>query len=263
MADAQFAVIADAPAGLDDPQAQIVFFPAEEQCLVIAAGLRPGGAADGVSGAHEGDRIEPVGSARQQAARVAPGQQVVLSGRVHQNAQADRRQVGRGVQHGHGAGQRVGRGENRVVVQPHDHPAMTQRRRSVAPARHAVIVPDRHQRRVVAPIHRGGELRQYVRPRPLVQHQHMAGDSALFQRGVDGCQCLIRPIQRQDQNIRVVHRGRRRGRPRDQPMASRVQHGLCASLTRRRVGRTGGGVAPPRCPFWTRPTFGWSVLPKR
>ena len=58
VADHDVAAIADAPALCDGPQAEVEFLPAEEQRLVVAAACVPGGAADGVTGADEGDRIE-------------------------------------------------------------------------------------------------------------------------------------------------------------------------------------------------------------
>jgi hypothetical protein len=55
MVNRNVAVVANAPPALDGAQAEIEFLPAEEQCLVVAI---PRGAADGMSGADEGDRVE-------------------------------------------------------------------------------------------------------------------------------------------------------------------------------------------------------------
>src|SRR5487761_2083909 len=95
----QIAAVADAPAARDGTQAEIVLLPAEEQRLIVAAGILPGSAANGMARPDERHRGETLSRARQQRQWIAPRRQIVRAGRMHQDAAAGRGEFWAGVQH--------------------------------------------------------------------------------------------------------------------------------------------------------------------
>ena len=122
--------------------------------------MRRGGS---LAGADEGNRVEFSARARQKTGWITPGGKIVRIARIQQNAATDRGQRRVIVQCGHGAGERCGVSEFRVVVQAEDDAAMTERRTAIAPAGDTVVAVQRQQRRILTSSDIGGEPREVLR----------------------------------------------------------------------------------------------------
>ena len=66
-----------------------------------------------------------------------------------------------------------GVGEFRVVVQAEDDAAMTERRTAIAPAGDTVVAVQRQQCHILPPGDLGGEPREVLRPRTLINDEHV------------------------------------------------------------------------------------------
>ena len=132
-----------------------------------------------------------------------------------QDAAADRGECRIGVQRGDGTCQRGGVGELGIVVEAEDDAAMAKRRTAIAPAGDAVVAVERHQRCILSPGDDGGEPRQVLGPRTLIDDEDMARHAGLCQRRADRRHGLLGAIERQDHHIGIVRRqavGRRHRR---------------------------------------------------
>lgn len=84
----------DRPAERDGAQGKIIFFPGEEQIRVIAAGLRPGGAADGMAGTDEGGCGKVFMGGVFQALRIAPAEFIEMNAVAREDPEGDRAEFG-------------------------------------------------------------------------------------------------------------------------------------------------------------------------
>ena len=129
--------------------------------------------------------------------------------------------------------QRGGVGELGIVVDAEDDTAMAKRRTAIAAAGNAVVVVKRHQRCVLSSGDHGGEPREVLGPRTLIDNEDMTRHAGLFERRVDRRHGLLGSVERQDHHIGVVIAVRRTGCAGDMTRC----HWLAANRWDRQVGQ--------------------------
>jgi hypothetical protein len=117
---------------------------------------------------------------------------------------ADRGEGRVSIQCGDGAGEYGGVGELGIVVEAEDDAAMPERRATVAPACNAMVAVERQERRVPPSGDESREPGQSLRPRTLVDDEHMARHTGLRQGRADRCRRLRGAVEREDHHIGVV-----------------------------------------------------------
>ena len=127
------------------------------------------------------------------------------------DAATDRAECGISVQRGDGTCKGGDVGELGIVVDAEDDTAMAKRRSAIAAAGHAMIVVKCHQRCVLSSGDDGGEPREVLGPRTLIDNEDMTRHAGLFERRVDCRHGLLGSIERQDHHVGIVFAVRRTG----------------------------------------------------